>query len=88
MKNVLFAVTVKQPIVFSKQPIVFPLAPLYNATKFSYAGLSHSSFSNLAFGQICFGCASEFDNKRLHPVIFLKALCHVLFLKCQHCLYC
>jgi len=37
MKNVLFAVTVKQPIVFSKQPIVFPLTPLYNAAKFAYA---------------------------------------------------
>jgi len=37
MKNVLFVVTVKQPIVFSKQPIVFPLAPLYNAAKFAYA---------------------------------------------------
>jgi len=37
MKNVLFAVTVKQPIVFSKQLIVFPLAPLYNAAKFAYA---------------------------------------------------
>jgi len=37
MKNVLIAVTVKQPIVSAKQPIVFPLAPLYNATKFAYA---------------------------------------------------
>jgi len=37
MKNVLFAVTVKQPIVFAKQPIVFPLTSLYNAAKFAYA---------------------------------------------------
>jgi len=37
MKNVLFTITVKQPIVFAKQPIVFPLAPLYNAVKFAYA---------------------------------------------------
>jgi len=37
MKNVLFAVTVKQSIVFSKQPIIFPLAPFYNAAKFAYA---------------------------------------------------
>ena len=56
LKNVLFAVTVKQPIVF-------PLAPLYNAAKFAYACLNHFSFSNLAFGQIYIECASEFDNK-------------------------
>jgi len=37
MKNVLFVVSVKQPIVSAKQPIVFPLAPLYNAAKFAYA---------------------------------------------------
>ena len=37
LKNVLFAVTVKQPIVSAIQPIVFPLAPLYNAVKFAYA---------------------------------------------------
>jgi len=83
-----FAVTVKQPIVFSKQPIVFPLAPLCNAAKFAYGWLNHSSFSNLAFGQIYIECASEFDNKRLYPLVFLKALYHFLFLKCQHCLYC
>jgi len=37
MKNVLFAITVKQPIVFLKQPIIFPLTPLINAAKFAYA---------------------------------------------------
>jgi len=40
MKNILFAVIVKQPIVFSKQPIVLPLAPLYNVAKFAYAWLN------------------------------------------------
>ena len=56
LKNVLFAVTVKQPIVF-------PLASLYNAVKFAYAWLNHFSFSNLAFGQIYIQCALKFDNK-------------------------
>jgi len=74
MKNVLFVVTVKQPIIFSKQPIVFPLTPLYYAAKFAYAGLNHSFFSNLAFGQIYIECASKFDNKRLYSLVFLKAL--------------
>jgi len=81
MKNVRSAVSVKQPIVF-------PLAPLYNAAKFAYALLNHSSFSNLAFGEIYIECALESDNKILYPLVFLNALCHVLFLKCQYCLYC
>ena len=81
MKNVPFVVIVKQPIVFSKQPIVFPLAPLYNAIKFAYAWLNHFSFSNLDFGQIYIECASESDNKRLYPLVFLKALYHFLFLE-------
>ena len=69
-----FAVTVKQPIVFLKQPILFPLASLYNVVKFAYACLNYFSFSNLAFGQIRIECASEYDNKRLYPLVFLKAL--------------
>jgi len=36
-QNVLFVVTVKQPIVSAKQPIVFPLEPMYNVVKFAYA---------------------------------------------------
>jgi len=72
MKNVLFAVTVKQPIVF-------PLAPLYNAGKFAYARLNHSSFSNLAFGQIYIERASEFVyplaclmKKNIDPIYIYK----------------
>ena len=88
MKNVLFAVTVKQPIVFSKQPIFFPLAPLYIAAKFAYAWLNLFFFSNLSFGKIYIESTSKSDNKRLYSLVLLKALYHFLFLKCQHCLYC
>ena len=49
MENVLFAVTVKQPIVFSKQLIVFPLAPLYNAAMLAYARLNLFLFSKSCF---------------------------------------
>ena len=80
MKNFLFAITVKQPIVF-------PQAPLYNVVKFAYPWLNLFSFSNLAFIQIYIVCASKSDNKILYSLVFLKALYLFLFLRCQHCLY-